>query len=452
MRRLPGRFGAGAATAATSAPLPTRSAQPASGAQPGGAVERPGVAEPNRWPGRELLESPQLARILLAAWGGQPVVEAPACPGAGKSRLVALLAAALAHRAELRVAVASPTREQAAELARRITAVSDRCALVVSNSQKSVRGTQGVTTVQGRSVRWSRRSGGEILVGTTARFLFMDPSSAAADVLLVDEAWQVTYADLGALGALARQVVCVGDPGQVAPVVTGSTQRWDGNPTGPHLPAPEALRAAHGDAVTVYELTNSWRLGPRTCELVSQHFYPQMPFTSRRPDEAVVNDEGAALPEVVSRPVPARYGPTDPALLNAVAERVRELTWHHYRRGGGCEPLTGHDIAVAVPHVSQAGAVRALLAGVPGVLVGTINALQGLERPAVVALHPMAGYRTAEPFAMDPGRMCVALSRHRAHLTMITDPASDGVLDAGGDDTAAVRARKVLADLGTLTG
>ena len=56
---------------------------------------------------------------------------------------------------------------------------------------------------------------------------------ASADVLLVDEAWQCTYADLGALGALARQVVCVGDPGQVAPVVTGSTARWEGQATGP---------------------------------------------------------------------------------------------------------------------------------------------------------------------------------------------------------------------------
>ena len=99
----------------------------------------------------------------------------------------------------------------------------------------------------------------------------------------LDEAWQCTYADLGALGALARQVVCVGDPGQVAPVVTGSTARWEGQATGPHQPAPAALLAAHGEALAVHELTNSWRLGPQTCALLSEHFYAQMPFTSRRP-------------------------------------------------------------------------------------------------------------------------------------------------------------------------
>ncbi|GAB1813089.1 hypothetical protein MUNTM_21270 [Mycobacterium sp. MUNTM1] len=142
----------------------------------------------------------------------------------------------------------------------------------------------------------------------------------------------------------------------------------------------------------MHEQTNSWRLGPQTCALVSQHLYPQMPFTSRRPDEAVIAPDGTVFAEIVSRTTQARHGPTDPALLTALAERVRELTWHDYRRGGISEPLTAADIAVVVPHVAQAGAVRALLPDMPDVLVGTVNALQGLERPAVVALYPMAGY------------------------------------------------------------
>jgi hypothetical protein len=198
--------------------------------------------------------------------------------------------------------------------------------------------------------------------------------------------------------------------------------------------------------MTVHQLTNSWRLGPATCALVAQHFYPQMPFTSRRPAEAVIAPDGAVLPEIISCPTEAKNGPTDPTLLTAVAERVRELTWHQYRHGGTCEPLTGEDIGVVVPHIAQAGAVRALLADMPGVLVGTVNALQGLERPAVVALHPMAGYRSAESFAVDAGRMCVTLSRHRAHRTILTDPATAPVLEAS-DNPQAVQARAVLAAL-----
>lgn len=440
MRALPKRFtepdaNTAAAPAATPGPITTNPALP--------------IAAPigQDWPGRDLLDTPMLARVLLAAWGGDAAICCPACPGAGKSRLVALLAGALAHRVGLRVAVAAQTREQAAELSRRIVAVSDRASLIVSGTRKKPVTVDGIRTVAGRSVRWQHSVGGEILIGTAARWLYVDPNLAGADVLLVDEAWQCTYADLGALGSLARQVICVGDPGQVAPVVTGSTQRWEGQATGPHQPAPAALLAAHGEAITVHKLTNSWRLGPQTCALVSQHFYPQMPFTSRRPDEAVIASDGTVLPEIVARPTEARNGPTDPALLSALADRVRELTWHDYRRGGRCEALTAQDIAVVVPHVAQAGAVRALLADMPDVLVGTVNALQGLERPAVVALHPMAGYRSAEPFALDAGRMCVTLSRHRAHLTILTDPATAPLLDAAADDPQAEQARAVLAAL-----
>ena len=89
-----------------------------------------------------------------------------------------------------------------------------------------------------------------MLIATTARWTYADPNVLAADVLVVDEAWQATYADVGALGAFAPQIVCVGDPGQIDPVVTGQTRRWDGSPTGPQLPAPAALLAAHGEAVS----------------------------------------------------------------------------------------------------------------------------------------------------------------------------------------------------------
>lgn len=58
----------------------------------------------------------------------------------------------------------------------------------------------------------------------------------------MDESWQCTYADLGALGAMAKQVVCVGDPGQIDRVVTGDVSRWEGSETAPDLPAPISLR------------------------------------------------------------------------------------------------------------------------------------------------------------------------------------------------------------------
>jgi hypothetical protein len=45
-----------------------------------------------------------------------------------------------------------------------------------------------------------------------------------------------------------------------------------------------------------------------------------------------------------------------------------------------------------------------------------------------VVIHPLAGYREAPPFATDSGRLCVALSRHRAHATVVVDTDTELVL------------------------
>lgn len=180
MRTLPKRFTTpdpepiAAPVVASSSPVTTGTALPMGGGVGGD------------WPGHELLDSPMLARVLLAAWGGDAGVVVRACPGAGKSYLISRLAPALAHRVGLRVAVAAQTREQCAELARRIAAVSDRMSLIVSGAGKKPVVVDGIRTVAGRSVRWQYSTGGEILVGTAARWLYVDPNLAGADVLLVD--------------------------------------------------------------------------------------------------------------------------------------------------------------------------------------------------------------------------------------------------------------------------
>jgi hypothetical protein len=114
-------------------------------------------------------------------------------------------------------------------------------------------------------------------------------------------------------------------------------------------------------------------------------------------------------------------------------------------------PLEAEHRAVITPHVEQAAAVAARLSDLPGVLIGTANQAQGTEREAVVVIHPLAGYREAPAFAVDTGRLCVALSRHRAHATVIVDNDTDLVLRhaqaADPRDTALTVQRSVLSAL-----
>jgi len=415
------------------APAPTAQAAPA-----------PVPAAPPRHPAAAILDDPVTAGVLHSAWSGDPAVVVPSPPGAGKTRLVALLAATLAGRADLRVGIAAQTRDQAAEIARRLGVLGCPARLVWPAKRPAPDlGGGAATVVQGRAVRYTT-SGGGVIVATTARWTITDPSALACDVMVVDEAWQATYADLGALGAFAPQVVCVGDPGQIDPVVTGLTRRWDQSPTGPHVPAPAALLAAHGDAVSVVTLRHTWRLGPDTTALIQPAFYPDLPFTSRRPHEHLTGADGHRLPEIAARSVTASGGTGDPALIGACADRARALLGTTLTTTEGTRPVTPGDLAVVASHVSQAAAVRAMLADLPDVLVGTANQLQGMERVAAVVLHPLAGYRDPNAFGTDLGRTCVMLSRHRAHLTVITDDATPDVLREAEQDTATTTHRALL--------
>ena len=247
----------------TTTPAPTT---PAPAALPATAPLAP------TWAGHEILDDPITAGVLLSVWSGDPAVVVPAPPGSGKSRLVVLLAATLAHRAGLRVGIAAQTRAQATELATRFNALPYPARLRWGkNAPEPDLGPGPVGIMEGRT-GFTGRAGG-VCIATTARWLLSNPHEDACDVMIVDEAWQATYADLGALGAFATQLVAVGDPGQIDPVVTGSVTRWADKPTAPHLPSPTALTAAHGDTLSIVKLRHTYRLGPATTALIQPVFY-----------------------------------------------------------------------------------------------------------------------------------------------------------------------------------
>lgn len=425
--------------------IPTPRTTPSSApAQPDPQPEPGPPPAPSTPKASAIMDDPTTAGVLYTAWSGDPAVVVPSPPGAGKTRLVVLLAATLATRAGLRIGIAAQTRAQAAEIAARLDPLDAHTHLVWPKGRSDSPALTGSARVVAGAASRYPAAGGGIIVATTARWLNSDPDKIACDVMIVDEAWQATYADVGALGAFAGQIVCVGDSGQIDPVVTGQTQRWADSPTAPNLPAPQALIAAHGSAVSVVTLRHTWRLGPQTTALIQPVFYPDLPFTSKRPPEHLTLDH-TDLPEVTRHDVTVTAGPSDPALTTAAANRARALIGSTLTTPDGTRPLTPDDLAVVVPHVAQAGAVRARLSDLPGILIGTANSLQGMERTAAVAIHPLAGYRDATTFGTDLGRACVMLSRHRAHLSLITDTTTPDVL-ASAEQTPAVTAHRTILD------
>lgn len=372
------------------------------------------------------------AAALFAAWSGDPIVLVDSPPGAGKTRLITRLAADLNHRARLRVAVAAQTRIQAEDVASRIAALGQLVSLLDGTDRTRPPGLhRDVAHLKGPS---SLRTVEGVIVATSQRWLWTRDDTYTADVLLVDEAYQLTYADLGALGGMAGQIVLVGDPGQIAPVVTADTSRWAGAAAGPHLPAPDALRATFGaETLTRLTLDQTWRLGPVTTSIIQPAFYPGLPFTSARPATTLNRTDGQTLPEIAALDL-TPTGDDDPSISHAAADRVRDLLTCTVTDEQGTRTVTGADIAVITPHVHQAALVAALLADLPDLLIGTANAAQGAERAATVVIHPLTGQHEPTAFNTDPGRICVALSRHRAHATVFTDTHTPAVLAAAAHD------------------
>jgi hypothetical protein len=233
------------------------------------------------------------------------VVASP--PGAGKTRLVIHLAEQLNRRAGLTIAIATQTRAQAFDVTNRAAAIGARVALLgVRDAHRPMDLHSQAGYLKG-AAHLSRWKG--VVVATTARWLWVNERDYTADVCIVD-AWQMTYADLGGLGPLSAQVVLVGDPGQIAPVVTGDSRRWQDLAAGPQRSAPEALVAAYSESVTQLRLLCTWRLGPQTTALIQPAFYADLPFSSARPPH--IQFDGAVLPELSIRLVSPLAGPGDP--------------------------------------------------------------------------------------------------------------------------------------------
>ena len=159
-----------------------------------------------------------------------------------------------------------------------------------------------------------------------------------------------------------------------------------------------------------------------------------MPFGSLAPDATLeapgfVPGESLSIAEVGG----GRTGVHDPELAELVAALVRGVVAQgSITRGGASSPVRPEAVGVVCPYVHQVPQVRAALgAELAGVFVETANRWQGLERDVVIGLHPLSGQTTPTGFAMDAGRLCVMVSRHRVAAMLVGRPGLAAAAAAG---------------------
>ena len=106
----------------------------------------------------------------------------------------------------------------------------------------------------------------------------------------------------------------------------------------------------------------------------------------------------------------------------------------------GRTPFPPHNIACLDPHVAAGDTLRRELQArqipVGRMLIATPEVSQGLERPLVVATYPIHG-PTPSAFELDPGRLCVSLTRHLFACLVVARDGFEGTLTGHQHDSGS---------------
>jgi uncharacterized protein len=274
---------------------------------------------------------------------------------------------------------------------------------------------------------------GANLVAGTAWVWVSTKQQASVDVLFVDEAGQISLANVVAMSGAARSIVLLGDPQQLDQPLQGT-----------HPPGAERSALAHvlGDDQTIPRdrglfLGTTWRLHPELCRYTSEVFYesrlepePHLVTQSVSGQGGVVDGVG---PRLVDLATAGADNENDEEAV-AVAELVTSLAegraiWTD--REGQSRPVTLDDVLVVAPYNAQVAAIKRLLPS--RARVGTVDKFQGQEAP--ISIYSMT---TSSP-ELAPRGMDFLYSRHR--LNVATSRACGTAVVVLSPDLLRVRAR-----------
>ena len=269
-------------------------------------------------------------------------------------------------------------------------------------------------------------AGGEANLAAGTAWLWARAEMAGAvDVLVIDEAGQMSLANTLAAAQAARSVVLLGDPRQLDQPIQGI-----------HPPGADVSALGHllGDSPTIDPsrgifLDRTWRMHPGVCAFTTEQFYEGRLGT--RPELARQQVIGPGpLAGSGLRFVPVEHtGNTNASTEEAarVASLVRELldgdaAW--VDRDGVRRPLALSDILVVAPYNAQVATLRSALPD--GARAGTVDKFQGQEAPIVI--YSMATSTPDEAprgmeFLYSLNRLNVATSRARCVAAIVVSPA-----------------------------
>ena len=365
-------------------------------------------------------------RIGLELDGGVLAIQGP--PGAGKTFTGARMICDLV-RAGKKVGITAVSHKVIRNLLDGVVKAaaeegrSIRCLQKVSGKAAKDEGQPIRETTKNKDVVAALENGEVQVAAGTAWLWAREDLFQSVDVLFVDEAGQMSLANVLAVTQSARNVVMLGDPQQLDQPLQGS------HPEGTEV---SALQHLLGERQTIPSdrglfLAETWRLHPSICTLTSELFYEgrlqSRPDLGQQALEGETSFAGAGL----------WFLPVEPeGNQNSSAEEVEAVVALHQalvssglswtNRLGEQAPITERDVLIVAPYNAQVGALGERL---PTARIGTVDKFQGQEAPVVIysmaTSSPDEAPRGME-FLFSLNRLNVATSRARCACILVASP------------------------------
>lgn len=258
--------------------------------------------------------------------------------------------------------------------------------------------------------------------GATAWFWSRSDAQNLVDVLIVDEAAQMSLANVLAISGAAKTVVLLGDPQQLDQPVQGS------HPDGTDISALAHLLDGE-ETINDHQglfLEETWRLHPSICEFTSNLFYAgKLEAREHNARQSITSDpiNGAGLWYLPVEHEGNVNSSTEEA--DAIEQLVSRIlsgspTWTN--RLNETLPLTINDILIITPYNAQVFEIQQRL---PDIRVGTVDKFQGQEAPIAIystATSTQADAPRGMEFLYNLNRFNVATSRAKCASILVTSP------------------------------
>lgn len=377
--------------------------------------------EPLFVPGETMLAAGM--RIAPKIHGGVLPIQGP--PGTGKTHVGARMIACLV-KAGKKVGITATSHKVIRRLLDEVVEAGEELGVSLRCIQKTGDGEDGdsITCTDSNDEVFAALSSGTQVAAGTAWLWARPEAFESVDVLFVDEAAQMSLANVLAVSQAAPSLVLLGDPRQLDQPTQGS------HPEGTSVSALDYILEGHQtiDADRGLFLAETWRLHPAICAFTSEMFYESRLQPIKGLEQQEVRSQGPI------RGSGLRFLPvvhegnqnSSPEEAEAIAKLVGEIlgsstTW--VDRHGIESAVTLDDILIIAPYNAQ---VFDLKDKIPGARIGTVDKFQGQEAPIVIYSMTTSTHADAPRgmnFLYSLNRLNVATSRARALSVLVCSPA-----------------------------